>query len=375
MISKGLLSFIIPFIFMIGSSYAQEDNYITTIKYHKGVVLPHHKSMTYIREDAVNALELNFGFIPSRERKWAALYNQPEIGLGFYHGNLGNDDVWGDVTSLFPYINFHILRIGQVHFINQFGLGLAYNNKYFHPTKNFKNIIISSKVNAFFTLALNTEIAISPQWQLMGGLGVKHISNGSSKQPNSGMNILTGNIGIKYALNNRPEITYNKIKKYTKLENEYSIAWNHGRKQAKENDLHRYYISNICANYAIGINAKQRLGFGIDLFYNKATNRGNWNYEPKTKFEDQISQGIHISHHLIISNFNFIIQLGAYTLYKTKPEAAVYSRVGLRYNIGQHFFSNFNLKAHGGKAENLEWGIGYRFTKKNNKPIPSNKIK
>jgi len=112
----------------------------------------------------------------------------------------------------------------------------------------------------------------------------------------------------------------------------------------------------------------------FDLFYNQATNRGDWNYEPKTDFEDQISQGVHLSHQLHMSNFALITQIGAYTLYKTKPEAAIYSRVSLRYNIGHHFFTNFNLKAHGGKAANLEWGIGYRF-KKNKKHTSSSKTK
>ena len=375
MISKGLLSFIIVFIFLAESSYAQKNNYITTIKYHKGVVLPHHQSIVYLRKSSIEAMEINFGFIPSHERKWAALYNQPEIGLGLYHGNLGNDDVWGNVTSLFPYINFHLYKKGWFHLTNQLGLGVAYNNTVFHPTKNYKNTLISSKINAFFSLSLNTELSISSQWQLMAGFGLKHISNGASKKPNSGINILTSHFGIKYALNKRSAIAYSKIKNYAKLENEYSITWNHGRTQAKENDLHRYYISNLSANYAIGINAKQRLGFGIDLFYNEAANRGNWNYEPKTEFEDRISQGFHISHDLIISDFTLMIQLGVYTLYKTEQEAAIYSRVGLRYNLGQHFFTNFNLKAHGGKAQNLEWGIGYRFKKKKNRHIPSIKTK
>lgn len=375
MISKGLFFFIIAFVFLTVSSYAQQDNYTTTIKYHKGFALPHHQSITYVRKSYIEAIEVNFGFIPSSKRKWASLYSQPEIGLAFYHGNLGNDDVWGQTNALFPYINFHLYKKGRFHLVNHLGLGVSYNNKVFHPTKNYKNTLISSRINAFFSFSLNTEFSINSQWQLIAGFGLKHISNGASKHPNSGINLLTNNFGIKYALNKRSEIAYSKIKNYTKLENEYSITWNHGRKQAKENDLHRYYISNISANYAIGINAKQRLGFGLDLFYNEAANRGDWNFEPKTEFEDRISQGIHISHDLIISDFTFITQVGVYTLYKTKPEAAVYSRVGLRYDIGRHFFTNFNLKAHGGKAENLEWGIGYRFKKKKNRHITSTKTK
>lgn len=361
MIFKNPFFFILTLLLLTEMCHAQKDTHSISIKYHKGVILPHHKSVSYVRKSDTEAIEVNFGFIPSSKRQWAKLYSQPEIGIAFYHGNLGNNEVWGKVNALFPYVNFHLFKKSRFHLVNHLGLGVSYNNKVFHPTKNYKNTLISSRVNAFFSLSLNTEFSINPQLQLIAGLGLKHISNGASKHPNSGINLLTSNFGIKYALNSRPEITYHKARKYSRLDNEYSIAWNHGRKQAKENDLHRYYISNISASYAIGINAKQRIGFGLDLFYNEAANRGIWDYEPKTEFEDRISQGVHISHQLVISKFALIAQLGAYTLFKTKPEAAIYSRVSLRYSIGRHFFANFNLKAHGGKADNLEWGIGYKF--------------
>ncbi len=364
MISKYLFSFFISCLLLTGVCHAQKDNYVTTVKLHKGIVLPHHQAITYIRESRIEALEVNFGFIPSSNRDWAKLYNRPEVGLGFYHGNLGNNEIVGQTSALFPYINFHLIKKGRFHLVNQLGLGASYNNKIFHPTDNYKNTLISSKVNAFFSFSLNTEFSINSQWQLIAGFGLKHISNGASKRPNSGINLLTSNFGVQYALKNRPKITYLKTTKLTTLDNEYSIAWNHGVKQAKENDLHLYYISNISASYSIGLNAKQRFGLGIDLFYNEAANRGVWDVNPiKTKFEDRASQGIHVSHQLVISDFAFITQIGAYTLYKTTPESAVYTRVSLRYNIGRHFFANFNLKAHGGKAENLEWGIGYRFNK------------
>jgi len=361
MILKHISSLFLVFLFFNGISYAQQNKYVTTVKFHNGFILPHHRSISYMRKSDIEAVEINFGLISNSKKRWAKLYNQPEIGLAFYHSNLGNDEVWGNVSSLFPYINFHLFNSGRLHIINHLGLGLAYNDKIYHPTENFKNILISSKINAFFSLSLEAELSIHPRWQLIAGMGLKHISNGASKNPNKGINLLVGNVGIKYALSDRPHIIYQKKEKYKKLDNEYSIAWNHGRKQAKENDEHRYYISNICTNYAIGINAKQRIGFGIDLFYDESVNRGTWDLDPQTSFKDQFSQGVHISHDLVISDFTFILQIGAYTFYKTEPKLPIYTRLGLRYNLGKRFFTNFNLKAHAGKADNIEWGLGFRF--------------
>lgn len=367
MTSKDLLSFITALLFLNQTTYAQEDKntFTTTVKYHYGVIIPHHESITYLREETVSAIELNFGLIPSSKQKWSQLFNQPEIGLAIYHGNLGNDRVFGNVSALFPYINFHILRNNRLNIIHHFGFGLAVVEKKFDPTKNYTNLAIGSNLNAFISLSFNAELSLTSQWQIISGLGINHISNGSFAKPNKGLNLLTANLGVKYAFKERPKNRYlNKICHFKDLNNEFSIAYNQGLKQIKESEQQTYYMSSITANYAWGINAKQRWGFGIDLFYDRSSNRGVWDYHPKTDFDDRFRQGIFISHDLFIENLAIVTQIGIYTYYKTEPEKIVYSRLGLKYNIGQHFFANVNLKAHLGKADYIEWGFGYRIQKK-----------
>jgi len=367
MFSKALFSIILTFILLTGIANAQEEKNIftTTIKYHYGIVIPHHESITYLREETIGAVEFNFGLIPSSKHKWSQLYNQPEVGLAFYQGNLGNDRVLGNVTSLFPYINFHIIRNKKLNLVHHFGFGLAVVDKKFSPTENYSNLAISSSLNAFISLSFNLELPLNNQWQIISGLGINHLSNGSFKKPNKGLNLLTANFGIKYAFKERSKnLQLNKICNFKDLDNEFSIAFNQGIKQIKESEQQTYYMSSISTNYGWGINAKQRLGLGIDLFYDKSSNRGVWDYHPKTDFEDRFRQGIFISHDLFIENLAIVTQIGVYTYYKTEPEKIVYSRLGLKYNIGQHFFANVNLKAHLGKADYVEWGFGYRIQKK-----------
>lgn len=332
----------------------------TTIRFHYGVVLPHHKSISYLVNNQISAIELNMGYIPSDEKSWAKLYNQPEIGLGLYHGSLGNDKILGNVTAIFPYINFPLTQGNKWEFSTQLGFGLGLANKHFDPVENYTNLAIGTKFNAFFKLLAQGSYSISSKYRINGGIGFNHISNGAISTPNKGLNLLTSNFGVTYYWNERNRKSFTPVSKEEKLPNEFLLIWGNGIKQASEKDHHKYYTSSLTGNYSVGINSKQKIGFGIDLFYNKATNRGKWDFEPETSFKDRFSQAIFISHDLVIEKFSIIANVGAYTYYKTEPEKPVYTRLGIRYRLSKHLIASLSLKAHMGKADYIEWGIGYR---------------
>jgi hypothetical protein len=363
---KHFLLFI--FLLFAASLFAQEksekDIFITTLRFHYGVVMPHHKSISYLVNDQISAIELNLGYIPSNEKSWAKLYKQPEIGIGLYHGSLGNDKILGDVTAVFPYINFPIKRGNKWEFTTQFGFGLGITNKHFDPVDNYTNIAIGTKFNAFFKFLAQGSYSIKPKWSINGGIGFNHISNGAISAPNKGLNMLTGNLGINYLWNERARKSITSVSQKERLPNEIVLIWGHGIKQASEKDHHKYYTSSLTGNYSIGINSKQKIGFGIDLFYNRAANRGKWDFSPEISFKNRFSQAIFISHDLAIGKFSIIANIGAYTFYKTTPEKPIYTRLGLRYELNEHFLTSIGLKAHMGKADYIELGIGYRIKRK-----------
>ena len=345
--------------------YKSKDTFTTTLRYHYGVVLPHHKSISYLVNNQISAIELNLGILPDKNRSWAQLYNQPEIGLGLYHTSLGNKDVLGNATAIYPYINFPLKQNEKWQCNLQTGFGIAHAKKHFHPTENYTNVAIGSKFNAFFKLLLNGSYQFANQWSANAGIGFQHLSNGSINVPNKGLNMATGSIGIQYHFN-KMQKQVKAPANYSKLDNELTIIFSGGIKQVTEIDENKYFASSLSSNYSFGINAKQRIGFGVDLFYDEGANRGDWNFSPETSFKDRFSQALFISHDLVIQNFNIITHIGVYTLYKTDPEKPIYTRIGLRYNVSDKIIANLSLKAHLGKADFIEWGIGYRFKNKKN---------
>jgi len=354
------------------STMAQEipekDIFTATIRYHYGIILPHHKSISYLVNDQISGIEFNLGIIPNQNKNWGSLYKQPEFGLGIYHTSLGNDKILGKATAIYPYVNFPLIKKNRWDFNLQLGFGLAYTKKHFDPVENYTNLAIGSKFNAFFKLMASTSYNFHPRWSMNGGIGFFHISNGAISIPNKGLNAVTSNFGLSYYLNgNKPKYKSIQLKNY-KLDDEFSIIWNNGVKQTEVKDEHKYYKTGLSFTYLKGINAKQKIGLGIDLFYDESANRGKWNFDPKTDFKNRFSQAIFISHELFLHKFSIVANIGAYTIYETKPEKPVYLRVGLKYGINKHFLASLCLKAHMGKADYIEWGIGYRIkTKKNEK--------
>lgn len=354
--------------FTCNSLLAQENKNIltSTVRYHYGVVMPHHKSISYIINDKITAIELNLGFIPSADKNWAKLYKQPEVGLGIYHGSLGNKEVLGNVTALFPYLNFPISSGEKWELNTQFGIGIGFTKKHFDAVNNYRNIAIGTKFNAFFKLMVNGTYHLNSKWNINAGLGFNHMSNGSISAPNKGLNLLTASIGTQYYWNDKKinRANYKPLK--GKLANQFTIIWGHGIKQTAAKDHHKYYASSLSSGYSIGINAKQQIGFGIDLFYDTAANRGKWDFEPEIGFKNRFSQAIFISHHIVIQSFTIVANIGVYTYFNTSPEKPLYTRLGVRYQLNKHFMTSLSLKAHMGKADFIEWGIGYRIKRKKN---------
>ncbi|MGC1631619.1 MAG: acyloxyacyl hydrolase, partial [Gelidibacter sp.] len=70
--------------------------------------------------------------------------------------------------------------------------------------------------------------------------------------------------------------------------------------------------------------------------------------------------GVFVGHELFINKMSFIAQLGYYAYYPYDFEGRIYERIGLKRYLGNTFFGALTLKAHGAKAEAVEFGVGVR---------------
>ncbi|MDE5423814.1 acyloxyacyl hydrolase [Ancylomarina sp. DW003] len=333
------------------------------INHHQGLFVPKNQYINYLIQDKISAFEVKFAIQPAPRKGWVNQFAIRKFGLGYYQGQLGNKDILGDVKSLVPFIQLGIKSWDRFQINTNIGVGIAMMSKYFHPVNNYSNKLIGSKYNAHIKLGIEVNYAFS-HFDLASGIVFSHFSNGSRKHPNDGLNIVTGSVGINYKFGKTLQVK-NCCHNYPKLKSEFTVILNQAWKQENKQDPHTYYVANINISYTKGINSRQRLGIGIDLFYDESVERGYWTRTPKTSFKNRISQAVFLSHELAINKVSFITQIGTYTLYNTKPNSKpFYNRLGLRYKFSKHFLANFGLKGYLGNSDFIEMGIGYYFNKK-----------
>ena len=129
---------------------------------HLGYLFPHHKSMTYFTSDDINAFEFSVLSCPHYNPS-----HPPDLGLGFYHSSLGNDQVYGNATAAFFNISSDYLKNRScLYFGTSTSFGISYISKHFDIDENYSNRAIGSHLNAFFIFSLDFKADIGDQWTL-----------------------------------------------------------------------------------------------------------------------------------------------------------------------------------------------------------------
>lgn len=341
---------------------AQEEAFFNSIEadYNPGFIMPHNSSIDYITRDYTKGFNISLVKQSNGSKLWQQVYHYPRIGYGFYHGTLGNDKVFGKTYSLYSFFDAPIFHINKFFALNyRLSYGISYITKPFHVQNNYNNIAIGSHLNIHFNLMLNSTISIDDRNHLVAGLGFSHFSNGKTKSPNKGLNIVSGTIGFRHLFT--PAINYKeRPDEIPDIDNKnlFSVIWAHGYKAYSVNKNRFDYISSLCLNYERRYAQWGKYGGGVDLFYNHLI-------KDPTRIDAELPRqffraGVHLSHDFIVGDFSLLVQLGHYIYNNTFEEISLfYNRVGLRYYLNDNWLINLSLKSKKANAQFVEAGMGF----------------
>ena len=358
-----------PFFFFVLSNETSADtnpkkNFLLSANVHYGYIMSHRSNMAHLIKGHIYGGELNYVFRTSGNKYWHQLHNYPEFGLSLFHIDLVNPQQLGTWEALYPYVNLRLnKRRFKVSSNLRLGLGIAYITKAFDAKKNHKNTAIGSHLNGFVNLRYNIDYYFTPAFRLEFGAGLSHASNGSSKTPNLGLNIMTLNLGIAYVFGNK----IMELKKDTlpdfKKHFTHSVYAVFGIKEMMPAGGKKYTAYGINYTLLRTLNRKNSLGAGIDLFYNNATVK-QWEKNDTIitqKFGDIFQAGIKLAYSFNMHRVSLPVEFGVYT-YKRQPENGIFfHRIGFRYRFTNHLIANFGLLSHFAKADYFEYGLGYQF--------------
>lgn len=331
-------------------------------KVHTGMILPFYKALSYLVEDDISAFDLSVGFPGKGKDYWEKLYNYPKQGIGYSYWNLGNKEVFGNAHVLYGFINFPIYRKSEKFSVNySASLGLAYLTKKFDINENHLDRAIGSHLNAYVRYSIDGKIKILPNWELLIEAGGTHFSNGKTKSPNYGINAGTFSLGLNYFLNNN---AYKREEPEIPPVSEYyvqSILYSAGSK-VYDNLLGKKYLTTS-ASYNIEriLSHRRRAGLGADLFYDGSIREALATQEgvPEDDFTKLIRIGVHGSYTAKYKQLMMGVQIGCYLYSKYNILSPLYNRLTVQYLFTQKISGSISLRSHMGKADSIEYGIGY----------------
>lgn len=365
-----LLTILLLFPLLLCGQTQQVRPLSVEVDYYYGSILEHNPDINHLIIDHPG------GFTVAVNRKtygfnaWERRYNYPDWGFTFAYQDL-NNPVLGEAYSLYGHFNFYFLnrnlqlRIGQ---------GIAYNTNPYDSNSNYLNNAYGTSFLSSTMLKANySKENLFKGWGLQVGFTIIHYSNANLKAPNNSTNTFAVNAGVNYLFDheNFPEyIPFEGKQKYSEPI-KFNFVLRSGYNEADIIALGQYpfYIFSLYADKRI--NYKSSFQFGTELFLSEFLRelirfRGvAFPEEDVTGQENWKRIGLFIGHELRFNKVAFVSQLGYYLLYDFDFEGRFYNRLGLKRYFGknENFFGVVTVKAHGAKAEAVEFGVGIRFNK------------
>lgn len=347
----------------VASQETQLKPYSLDLNYFYGNIAEHSKDIAHLITGHPKGIIASYNRKTYGFNEWERRYNYPDWGFSFAYQDLDNDFL-GKAYGLYGHYNFYFLKRKMFFRVGQ---GIAYNTNPFDITTNKKNVAFGSHILSATYIALNYKQTLYRNIRLQAGLTILHYSNGNTRAPNTSTNTIAANIGLVYSPKKQviPDfIPDNKIRYTEPLHFNFILSGGVNQSDRLGLGQHPFYIASIFVDKRI--NRKSALQLGTEIIFSEFL-KEQIRFESiafpslgTTGDEDWKRVGIYLGHELRLGRIALITQLGYYTYYPYDFEGRVYARTGLKRSFGKHIFGNVTVRAHGAKAEAVEFGIGYR---------------
>ena len=331
------------------------------VNFYHGTLMYHHKVMEILREKPVNAIELSWILVGNGKKLWHKVYRRPEYGFSYILMDLGSPNYLGYAHGILPFVNFPVSSFDKRFSAGfRIGSGLSYVTKIYDRTENYKNSAISTHLNAIVAFNLEGRYSITENLSTRLGLALTHISNGTFRKPNSGLNNVLFSAGIAYCIanlkvDNGSEITF------TDNKNRLLVIGSGSYKETKGAGGPRYAVGALSVEYTHSSKTLLRYGFSLDLMYDQ-TAGFIMDYEeiPYSSDWQMLKSGVTLNSEIMLDRLSAVFYFGKYIYNHSKEGGPVYQRIGLRYRIMEKCWLHFALKTHWGSADYIEFGVGYK---------------
>lgn len=356
--------------------------------------------------------------------EWRALqqWNDATVGLGLGYWNMGHEQL-GHAIAPYLYMDIPLVRLPHFELGLRPGIGAAFMTKTYRNTVPdghlFVDVIdanqcIGSVTNIYFPEKVYIHFPIRAGWSISVAGGWYHISNGSTRQPNSGYNIFGGELAATYTLQSttstlaqptqnaslphQPSVLSELGSKKSHLWS-ISLAATAGGRQVYYRDNQTFAVASMHVSAYWHAHPIFRLGGGVDVFYDGAY-IARETYFGKTNLAaaqpgDCWRVGVSVQPEFVVGHFTMGLHLGAYVYDPIRqlepkseaeatptgrlskplfyaydllkagsagyPDGWLYTSIVLRYHLPWNLFVQGMIKSHLTKVEFISLGLGFYY--------------
>jgi hypothetical protein len=298
------------------------------------------------------------------------VYGKPRMALTCRMVKMNNTDTFGYSMAVLPSYELPILQGSRFNLASKVCYGINFNTKQYSKEKNFDNRAIVSPINFGLDIGLRANVRIGSLAQLNVGAGLYHVSNGSIKMPNGGINIIYGQIGYSYFAYGLPN-NWKQKTQYNKGINphfEYSVYGLVSHRELGYFDyLTRFWIAGLSQQLTYKFNHLYSLGIGLDGYYD-ATQPLLYNshlkvYDIEEKDKYYLALGLY--QRFDIGKLFLPFGVYHYVYNMNNVQEPLYVKFGLGFKPGKHVFYGLFFKGTINKKQQLqsdfmELSFGYR---------------
>ncbi|MCF8450368.1 MAG: acyloxyacyl hydrolase [Taibaiella sp.] len=337
-----------------------------------GKVFKHEAKFTLPIPALTSGFDVNFVQHTYGRRVWEQGRHFPRLGVAITGIQYGIDAVYGNVIGVYPNITFPIVSGKRIEWTLRAGNGIGYvTNQYSRANPvNTTNVAIGSKVNDFIMILSDAGYEVNKHWQIKAGAFITHISNGSVRKPNLGINVVGMGAGVSYF-----PVTAHPTKiarPLQPLSQRYLLQLRYGMSLVSANTpggplfpvyTGTGYVSRRWRNHNKGF-------AGIDYSYHQnlyAHLRDN-GLEQGRERQHAYKCAVLAGNEFLLGRVGIMVQAGVYIKKGYLQKEDVYEKVSFNYYCVQRergpvkeLYLFTSLKAHLNVAEMGEMGVGIGF--------------
>ncbi len=302
---------------------------------------------------------------------WQRIYHYPLYGVIFKYMHLGAPrESLGYALVISPFYEFtiHTNKYYSSHFV--VCSGLSYNSKKYDPLYNPLQNAISTSWNNHTSFEWKLKFNASKRFNLYTGISLTHISNGSFKSPNLGLNYINLLVSIQHkGIIHREEkdIVIPRLKKNLFSAN-YGIAF----REHKIPGGPKFKVYNLNVEYGRMYSAYKFIKFGFDMEQHTLSayfaERSEVKSNIKMGFNLSLRMHVFAGHEWELGRTNLETRIGYQMLNNILLEGVpLYAKMIFQYHLPVFKVPNVKislgicLKAQYGNAEYISAIAGLRY--------------